>query len=236
MSILIRDREDAGVELARELMKYRKRGDVVVLALPRGGVPVAAEIARALRAPLDLMIVRKLGMPGQEELAMGAIASGDVRVLNQDIISHCGVTDEAIERVTAQERIELERRMQAYRGSRPWPVLEGQCVILVDDGLATGATMRAAIAAVRLQNPAKIVVAVPVAPHDTLARMRSAVNQVVCLATPEPFHAIGAWYANFPQLSDDEVRALLAQCWARADAARPSACPCHPGAQPVPGA
>lgn len=227
MSILIRDRGEAGVELARELMKYRKRGDVIVLALPRGGVPVAAEIARALHAPLDLMIVRELGTPGQEELAMGAIASGGARVLNWDIITLCSVTDEAIERVTTRERIELERRMRAYRGKRPWADLEGKRVILVDDGLATGATMRAAIAAVRLQKPAKIVVAVPVAPCDTLAQMHSEADEVACLATPEPFHAIGAWYASFPQLSDDEVRGLLAERWeqeqspAHATAVRP---------------
>ena len=183
MGILIQDRVAAGRDLARSLIRYRAKTDVIVLALPRGGVPVGAEIADALHAPLDIMVVRKLGTPGHEELAMGAIASGGIRVLNRDIVSSLGITDDMIERVAARESAELERRMNAYRGERAWPAIEGRRVILVDDGVATGATMRAAIAALRYQAPAKVIVAVPVAPLDTLAQLRREADEVVCLAS-----------------------------------------------------
>jgi putative phosphoribosyl transferase len=207
------DRNEAGRALARALTAYRNRKDVLVLALPRGGVPVAAEIAAALGAELDLMIVRKLGAPGQTELAMGAIASGGVRVLNRDVIASLGIKETAIEEVARREQQELERREHAYRGERPRPAIEGHCVILVDDGIATGATMRAGIEALRRLKPAKIVVAVPVAPPDTVARLRNVADEVVCLATPEPFWAIGQWYVEFPQLSDETVRQALAEAW-----------------------
>ncbi len=207
------DRNEAGRALARALTAYQNRKDVVVLALPRGGVPVAAEIAAALGAELDLMIVRKLGAPGQTELAMGAIASGGVRVLNRDVIASLGITDHAIEEVARREQQELERREHAYRGARSRPAIEGRCVILVDDGVATGATMRAGIEALRRMKPAKLVVAVPVAPPDTVARLRSVADDVVCLATPEVFWAIGQWYVDFPQLSDEAVREALAEAW-----------------------
>lgn len=217
MSILIQDRVAAGRDLAQALLKYRKRADVIVLALPRGGVPVGAEIAHALHAPLDILVVRKLGTPGHEELAMGAIASGGVRVLNRDIVESLGIGNDAIEQVAAREQAELERRMKAYRGERPWPAIEGKRVILVDDGVATGATMRAAIAAVRSQQPAKVVVAVPVAPFQTITQLRREADEVVCLATPEPFGAIAAWYSSFPQLSDEQVRRVLSERWSEDD-------------------
>ena len=218
MSLIIHDRISAGRDLARALVKYRKHADVVVLALPRGGVPVAAEVAHELHAPLDILVVRKLGTPGQEELAMGAIASGGIRVLNPEIVESLGIGRKVIEEVAAREQLEVERRMKAYRGDRPWMGLEERRVILVDDGIATGATMRAAIAAVRTQNPQKVIVAVPVAPTETIAQLRRQADEVVCLATPEPFHAIGIWYRSFPQLSDDEVRRVLWQLWAEHDA------------------
>ena len=211
---MIKDRVAAGRDLAVALLKYRKRSDVIVLALPRGGVPVGAEIAHALHAPLDILLVRKLGTPGHEELAMGAIASGGIRVLNQDIVASFEISKELIEQVAAREQAELERRMQAYRGERPWPAIEDKRVILVDDGVATGATMRAAIAALRSQDPAEVVVAVPVAPFQTLTQLRRLVDEVVCLATPEPFGAIGTWYSSFPQLSDEEVCRVLSRRWA----------------------
>jgi putative phosphoribosyl transferase len=199
--------------LAKALDAYRERNDVLVLALPRGGVPVAAEIAAAFGAELDLMIVRKLGAPGQPELAMGAIASGGVRVLNRDVITSLGITDHAIEEVARREQQELERREHAYRGARPRPAVAGRCVILVDDGVATGATMRAGIEALRRQKPAKLVVAVPVAPPDTVAQLRGVADDVVCLATPKVFWAIGQWYVEFSQLTDEDVRERLEQAW-----------------------
>ncbi len=205
----IPDRRTAGRALAEALKDYAGRSDVIVLALPRGGMPVAAEIARALEAPLDLMLVRKLGVPGYPELAMGAIASGGVRVMNDDVVRGMGISQEAIERVAEEERHELERRARAYRGDRPWPDLKGRCVILVDDGLATGATMHAAIDAVRAQHPDCIVVAVPVAPPDTIQALRPLVDEVVCPHTPEPFQAIGLWYRDFSQTPDEEVIALM---------------------------
>ena len=218
MTMIIRDRVAAGRDLARALGKYRKHADVVVLALPRGGLPVAAEIAKDLHAPLDIIVVRKLGTPGHEELALGAIASGGARVLNESIVSELGIGNDVIERVAGREQIELDRRMKLYRGDRAWPSLDDKRVIVVDDGLATGATMRAAIAALREYSPAKIIIAVPVAPFETLVRLRAEADEVVCLETPEPFHAISAWYASFPQLTDDEVRRILAERWAEESA------------------
>jgi putative phosphoribosyl transferase len=213
VSLPLKDRVQAGSLLARVLRHYAGREDVLVLALPRGGVPVAFEIVKAIRVPLDLMLVRKLGTPGQEELALGAIAPGGVRVLNPEIVRQVGVTEGEIEEVATRERAELERRQRAYRGDRPEPEVRGQCVILVDDGLATGATMRTAIKALRQRHPARIVVAVPVAPRETIATLRGEVDEVVCLATPAPFWAIGGWYEYFPQTSDTEVKALLARAW-----------------------
>lgn len=207
------DRAEAGRRLARRLGGYAGREDVIVLGLPRGGVPVAFEVAAALGAPLDLMVVRKLGTPGQEELAMGAIGSGGARVLNEDIVAQLGLSEAAIERVEARERRELARREEAYRGERPPPELSGRCVILVDDGLATGATMRAAIAALRPLRPARIVVAVPVAPPDVVARLSRDADEVVCPETPEPYVAVGRWYVEFSQTGDDEVRELLRRNW-----------------------
>ena len=219
MDILIQDRATAGGRLGRALLKYRKHPHVLVIALPRGGVPVAVEIAEALHAPLDILVVRKLGMPGHDEVAMGAIASGGIRVLNQDIIGSYGIRNEAIERVAAREQAELERRTEAYRGERPLPVVEGKCVILVDDGVATGATMRSAIAALRSQYPARIVVAVPVSSFEAITELRRRADEVVCLATPMPFRAVGAWYVSFPQVSDNEVRSELAAHWSKEDSA-----------------
>jgi predicted phosphoribosyltransferase len=207
------DRTEAGQRLAHALHAYANRDDLLVLALPRGGVPVAFEVARTLGAPLDLLLVRKLGVPRQEELAMGAIASGGIQVLNREVIAATGVGDTEIQAAVARERRELERRETAYRGERPAPEITGRCVILVDDGLATGATMRAALAALRPQHPAALVVAVPVAPPDVLARLRAEADDVVCVAAPESFFAIGAWYRDFSQLDDDRVRALLARAW-----------------------
>lgn len=227
MKVLIKDRVTAGQDLAQALLKYRRRAMVIVLALPRGGVPVAAEIADELQAPLDIIVVRKLGAPGQEELAMGAIASGGTRVLNQDVITALGVDDTVIERVAAREQAELERRMRTYRNGRPWPSIKGRSVILVDDGIATGATMRAAISALRLQDPAQLIVAVPVAPPDVIADLGREADEVVCLATPSPFGAIGMWYSSFPQLSDEEVIRILSGRWLESDkaAARETAAP-----------
>jgi len=210
----LRDRVQAGRALGAALRTYRGRHDVLVLALPRGGVPVACEVADLLGSQVDLMIVRKLGTPGQEELAMGAIASGGVRIMNRDVVEALQIPDGAVNEVERRERREIERREHAYRGQRPRPDVAGQCVILVDDGVATGATMRAAIAALRQQKPARVVVAVPVAPPDTVDVLRSEADEVVCLAMPEPFRAIGCWYVEFPQLSDEEVRTRLAQSWA----------------------
>lgn len=213
------NRVRAGRLLGEALRAYSQRRDVIVLALPRGGVPVAFEIVAAIHAPLDLMLVRKLGTPGHVELAMGAIALGGVKVMNSDVVEAGSISEAAIEAVVRRERAELERRQRAYRGDRPAPRVEGRCVILVDDGLATGATMRAAVQAVRHQQPARIVVAVPVAPPDTIAALRGEADEVVCLATPEPFMAIGGWYEDFPQTSDDEVRELLARAWEKDNAA-----------------
>jgi putative phosphoribosyl transferase len=206
-----RDRRQAGVRLARELTAYAGRHDVVVLALPRGGVPVAYEVASALDAPLDLLLVRKLGVPGHEELAMGAIASGGVRVLNEDVLRTVRVDPRTVERVAARAQAELERRERAYRGDRPPLDVRGRTVILIDDGLATGSTMRAAALALRQQGPERLVVAVPVAARETCDDFRHEVDDIVCAMTPEPFYAVGLWYEDFAQTSDDEVRDLLAR-------------------------
>jgi putative phosphoribosyl transferase len=203
------DRRAAGVALARQLNAYHGRNDVVVLALPRGGVPVAHEIARELNAPLDVFLVRKLGVPGHSELAMGAIASGGVRVVNDDVVSWYGLSRSNIDEVAAVEQVELERREREYRQGRPGIELAGRTVILVDDGLATGSTMKAAVQAVRMQGPAKIVVAVPVGAADTCRALAGIADEVVCGRTPEPFSAVGLWYRDFSQTTDDEVRALL---------------------------
>jgi putative phosphoribosyl transferase len=204
-----RNRQQAGRQLAERLRDYGGRDDVVVLALPRGGVPVAAEVARELDAPLDVFVVRKVGVPGHEELALGAIASGGVLVLDDELVRRLGIDRALLERVIGREVRELERREDAYRGSREPPDLEGKTVILVDDGLATGSTMRAAALAVRRFNPARIVVAVPVASKETCDQFRDVVDEVVCDITPRPFRAVGLWYEDFSQTSDDEVRELL---------------------------
>ncbi|RUR74197.1 phosphoribosyltransferase [Chlorogloeopsis fritschii PCC 9212] len=207
--MLYKNRTAAGQFLAKELAAYANRPDVLVLALPRGGVPVAFEVAKALNAPLDVFVVRKLGVPDQPELAMGAIASGGVRVLNQDIVRSLRLTETEISREEAKQRQELERRERLYRGNRPFPVIRGRTVIVVDDGLATGATMRAAIMALLTQQPARLVVAVPVAAPQTCQELESEVDEVVCAVTPTPFYSVGLWYENFPQTSDEEVRSLL---------------------------
>jgi len=212
------DRRDAGRRLAGLLAHYRERPDVIVLGLPRGGVPVAFEVAQALGAPLDVFVVRKLGFPGHEEFAMGAIATGGVRVMNPEV-AQFNVPQAAIDAVAAREEAELARRETLYRGPRPAPKLTGRIVILVDDGLATGATMRAAAAAVQQQAPARLVVAVPVGAPETCAALRAEVDEVVCAVTPPVFRAVGLWYGHFAQTDDDEVHALLAANRAARDAA-----------------
>jgi predicted phosphoribosyltransferase len=203
------DRREAGRELAWLLQKYANRDDLIVLALPRGGVPVAYEVAHALGAPLDVFLVRKLGTPGHRELAMGAIASGGVRVLNDDVVQYLGITREQIDAVAHQEQLELERREAAYRGGRQLPALEGKVVMLVDDGLATGSTMRAAVQAVKQQHPSRVIVTVPVGAGETCDELRALADEVVCGRTPTPFSAVGQWYQNFEQTTDAEVRELL---------------------------
>lgn len=207
------DRARAGQALARALARWRDEPDVLVLALPRGGVPVAYEVAVALGAELDLLIVRKLGAPTNSELAIGAIASGGVRVFNPEIVEGLGVSQRYIDTETARQAQELERRTTAYRGTRPPPVLHGRTLILVDDGIATGATMRAGVTALRTQHPRRLVVAVPVAAADTVAALRNEADEVVCLATPEPFGAVGRFYRDFTQVTDEEVRQLLLAAW-----------------------
>ena len=206
-----RNRREAGRLLAAKLTAYAKRPDVIVLALPRGGVPVAYEVAQALEAPLDVFLVRKLGMPGHEEYALGAIATGGVRVINQDLVQALRLPPATIEAIAAREQQELERRERVYRGDHPPPDVRGRTVILVDDGLATGATMHAAVKALRQQGAGRVVVAVPIAPPDTCDQLREVVDDIVCAVTPEPFHAVGLWYEDFSQTTDDEVRDLLAR-------------------------
>jgi predicted phosphoribosyltransferase len=219
-----RDRHEAGRVLAQQLRKYAGRANVIVLGLPRGGVPVAFEVARDLRAPLDVFVVRKLGVPGYEELAMGAIASGGVRVLNEDVVRQVPNAAAAIEPVTAQEQRELERRELEYRDGRPAPELQGKTVILVDDGLATGATMRAAVKALQQREVATIVVGVPVAAPQTCAEFRDEVDEIVCVKTPVFFRAVGQFYEDFSQTTDEEVRDLLARAAAgTSDAGKHSA-------------
>lgn len=204
-----RNRRHAGEVLAERLREYADRSDVVVLALPRGGVPVGFEVAHALHVPLDVFVVRKLGVPGHEELAMGAIASGGVRIVNKDIVEALNLPDSAIERAAEEQERELARREALYRGGHPFPDLRNRTVILVDDGLATGSSMRAAVQALRRHDPARIVVAVPTAPADTCEALRAEVDEVICAFTPEPFNAVGQWYKEFPQTRDEEVRDLL---------------------------
>ncbi len=218
--MLFRDRHEAGQRLASQLRDLADR-DSVVLALPRGGVPVGFEVARALNISLDVLVVRKLGTPGQEELAMGAIGPGGVQVLNWDVVDACAVSPQQIDAAAVREARELERREQRYRGNREQVELRGRTVILVDDGLATGSTMRAAIAAVRRQKPKKVVVAVPVAARSTCAEIQEEADDMVCLYTPLQFHAVGQWYQDFSQTPDEEVRELLERAGERAQ--RPAA-------------
>ncbi len=206
-----RDRTEAGQLLATKLAAYANRPDVLVLALPRGGVPVAFEVARALHAPLDVIIVRKLGVPGEEELAMGAIASGGVCVLNDDVVQMLGIPEEVIHTVATREQQEVEQRERLYRGDRLAYDVHGHTVILVDDGIATGATMRAAVAAVRHQQPARIIIAIPVAASATCEEFVAEVDELVCISRPKMFFAVGSWYEHFSQTSDEEVRRLLEQ-------------------------
>jgi len=205
--MIYRDRRDAGEQLALRLSEYAKRDDVLVLALPRGGVPVAYEVARVLNAPLDIFLVRKLGVPGHEELAMGAISSGGVRVINADVVDYLRIPA----RVVDTELRELERRERLYRGARTEPDVSGKTVILIDDGLATGSTMRAAVEALAQQNPARVVVAVPVSAPETCDEYRMGVDEIICAQTPEPFMGVGMWYQDFSQTTDTEVRDLLAK-------------------------
>jgi predicted phosphoribosyltransferase len=207
--MLFRDRSEAGQILAARLTAYADRPDVLVLALPRGGVPVGYEVARALHAPLDVFMVRKLGLPGREELAIGAIASGGVRIVNEELVRALEIPDAVIDEIAAHEQQELERRERRYRDERPLRDVRGHTVILVDDGLATGSTMRAAVAALRQKKPARIVVAVPVGAADTCAELQQEADEAVCARTPEPFHAVGLWYRDFTQTTDDEVHELL---------------------------
>jgi predicted phosphoribosyltransferase len=213
MPLPYKNRTEAAGQLADLLQAYANRPDVLVLALPRGGVPIAYEVARRLNIELDLMLVRKLGVPGHEELAMGAIAPGGTQVLNEEVIRGLAIAAATIERVAAAELQELRRRERAYRGERHAPRIQGRRVILIDDGLATGATMRAAIAVVRHQQAAEVIVAVPVAPPDTIAALRQEVDVVICPATPEHFLGVGFWYEDFAQVTDEDVRALLQRAW-----------------------
>jgi len=207
---LFRDRREAGRRLAARLKKLPTGPDPLVLALPRGGVPVAYEVAAALDLPLDVFLVRKLGLPGHEELAMGAIASGGVRVLNDEVVGYFGVGDDVLRAVEARERRLLETRERLYRGERPAPAIAGHSVLVVDDGLATGSTMKAAVAALRQEGAARVLVAVPVAPADTVEALSRTADEVIAVETPEPFEGVGRWYRDFSQTTDEEVRSLLA--------------------------
>lgn len=204
-----RDRQDAGIQLAAELSAYRNDPAVFVLGLPRGGMPVAYEVARALNAPLDVFVVRKLGVPGHKELAMGAIASGGIQVLNRDVIESLQISAPIIDAIARHEQQELERQQQIYRDDLPFPDLAGRKVIIVDDGLATGSTMRAAVRALRRATPARIVVAVPVGAAETCRNLRGEADEVVCAVTPGDFHAVSLWYHEFSQTTEQEVRRLL---------------------------
>lgn len=206
-----KDRLEAGRRLAAALKHLRGQEDIVVLALPRGGVPVAFSVAQSLGALLDVLVVRKLGVPGHEELAMGAIAAGGGRAINQSVVVSLNLSPEDIAQAEAREKLELERRVKAYRGARPWPLLEGRTVVLVDDGLATGASMKAALESVKNWRPAKVIVAVPVAPPETIEEISLMADEVICPLTPPFFEAVGSWYENFPQTSDEEVKDLLAR-------------------------
>jgi predicted phosphoribosyltransferase len=207
--MLFRDRHDAGTRLAEKLSGFAGRSDVVVLGLPRGGVPVAYEVAQRLRVPLDVFVVRKLGVPGHQELAMGAIATGGVRVVNSDVVRSLGIPAHTLDEVAAKEQVELARRERLYRGARPRIEVRGRTVVLIDDGLATGSTLKAAVKALKQQAPARLVVAVPVAPPASCAELRADADDVVCLETPEDFMAVGSFYDDFSQTSDEEVQELL---------------------------
>jgi predicted phosphoribosyltransferase len=217
---IFRDRHDAGIQLAAELRAYQNDPNVLVFGLPRGGVPVAFEVARALHAPLDVFVVRKLGVPGHRELAMGAISSGGVRVLNSEVVDSLQIPGPMIDAVARLEQKELERQERAYRGDAPFPPLAGRTVIVVDDGLATGSTMRAAVRAIRQSGPARIVVAAPVAAAATCRMLRTEADEVVCVNVPEDFHAVSLWYEEFAQTSDEEVRNLLEDAAANATSVR----------------
>ncbi|NWC58686.1 MULTISPECIES: phosphoribosyltransferase [Pseudomonas] len=215
LQTLWQDRSVAGQSLVEPLLRYARRPDVIILALPRGGVPVAYEVATALQVRLDLMVVRKLGMPSQPEFAMGAIASGGIQIRNEEVLRAHSIDQDSYDAVVARETRELSRREQVYRGTRAPLQLKDQVVILIDDGLATGASMLAAIQAVQVQAPARIVVAVPVAPLDTVETLRCIVNEVICPLIPERMMSIGYWYSNFPQTTDAEVIELLQRAWQR---------------------
>jgi putative phosphoribosyl transferase len=215
MAERFQNRTDAGRQLAGALTRYAGRNDVVVLGLPRGGVPVAYEIASALDAPLDVFIVRKLGLPGHEEFGIGAIASGGTRVVDESVLEAYGVDPETLDRITTKELRELERRERLYRDGRPFAALENRVVILVDDGLATGSTMRAAVAALREKRPREIVIAAPVGARETCSAMTAIADEVVCLETPDPFYAVGLWYVDFEQTDDEEVHELLERAAAK---------------------
>jgi len=209
--VLFANRFNAGKRLAQELIEYKGRDDVILLALPRGGVPVAYEVARALDAPMDIFLVRKLGVSGKEELAMGAIASGGVRVLNAEILLALNISEKDVNEAVQRETRELQRREHEYRGDRPYLNLRDKTVILIDDGLATGASMRAAVEGVRTQHPAKIIVAVPTGSIEACQPMEQVADEVLCEQTPQPFYGVGMWYDDFAQISDDQVRELLEQ-------------------------
>lgn len=214
-----RNRQEAGKVLAHELRAYANRDDVIILALPRGGVPVAYEVAKVLHVPLDVFIVRKIGVPGHAELAMGAIAMGHVHVFNQEVINDLDISQTAVDAVIAEEEVELKRREKIYRDDKPFPVLKDKTVILIDDGIATGASMRAAISALKQFHPAKLIVAVPVAEQNMYEDMQTLVDKLICPLTPAYFHAVGLWYEDFSQTEDDEVRTLLrkAEKWSASD-------------------